>query len=423
MTMQTGTTLFSLPLLELNGHMVTLGESLLAALMLIAVWLGVSLARNSRRRATAEADAAERTALAEARLAEILKAQSEMQGRMGAMAELFGARQAELNQSIGQRIDGMTQRLGSSITEQTRSTHENLSKLQERLAVIDTAQNNIQSLARDVVGLQAILSNKQTRGAFGQSRMETIIKDGLPMGAFRLQPTLSNGMRPDCTIAMPNGAPELVIDAKFPLEAWNAMREAEAEGSGEQAAQSAQQRFRRDMEVHIRDISDKYLIAGETQDTAFLFVPSESIFAEIHERFEAIVHKAQRSRVVIVSPSLLMLSIQVIQALLKDARMREQAHLIQGEVIRLMEDVSRLDDRVRKLQAHFSMAQKDVELILTSSDKLTRRGAKIEALEFAQLSEGTAAAPAPDQSEAEAPSPENPKFEPRSSTLETARCR
>jgi hypothetical protein len=141
-----------------------------------------------------------RTAQAEARLAEILKAQSEMQGRMGAMAELFGARQAELNQSIGQRIDGMTQRLGSSITEQTRSTHENLSKLQERLAVIDTAQNNIQSLARDVVGLQAILSNKQTRGAFGQSRMETIIKDGLPMGAFSLQPTLSNGTRPDCTV-------------------------------------------------------------------------------------------------------------------------------------------------------------------------------------------------------------------------------
>ncbi|GAB5463728.1 MAG: DNA recombination protein RmuC [Hoeflea alexandrii] len=419
MAMQTGTTLFSTPLLELNGHMVTLGETLLgalAALMLIAIWIGVSLARTSRRRATAEADAAERTAQAEARLAEILKAQSEMQGRMGAMAELFGARQAELNQSIGQRIDGMTQRLGSSITEQTRSTHENLSKLQERLAVIDTAQNNIQSLARDVVGLQAILSNKQTRGAFGQSRMETIIQDGLPMGAFRFQPTLTNGMRPDCTIAMPNGAPDLVIDAKFPLEAWNAMREAEAEGSGEQAAQSAQQRFRRDMEVHIRDISDKYLIAGETQDTAFLFVPSESIFAEIHERFEAIVHKAQRSRVVIVSPSLLMLSIQVIQALLKDARMREQAHLIQGEVIRLMEDVSRLDDRVRKLQAHFSMAQKDVDLILTSSDKLTRRGAKIEALEFAQLSEGTAAAAAPPTTD-EAGSRENPKFEPRSSTL------
>ena len=416
--MQTGATLFSIPLFELNGHMVTLGESLaggLAALLLLAVWVMLSLARAGRRRATAEADAAARAAQAEARLAEILKAQAEMQGRMGTMAELFGARQAELNQAIGQRIDGMTQRLGTSITEQTKSTHENLSKLQERLAVIDTAQNNIQSLARDVVGLQAILSNKQTRGAFGQSRMETIIKDGLPMGAFRFQPTLTNGMRPDCTIAMPNGAPDLVIDAKFPLEAWNAMREAETEGSGEQAAQAAQQRFRRDIEVHIRDIADKYLIAGETQDTAFLFVPSESIFAEIHEKFEAIVHKAQRSRVVIVSPSLLMLSIQVIQALLKDARMREQAHLIQGEVVRLMEDVSRLDDRVRKLQAHFSMAQKDVDLILISSDKLTKRGARIEALEFAQLTDDTPAA-RPNQTDA-ATSRDTPKFEPRSSTL------
>jgi DNA recombination protein RmuC len=382
------------------------------------LWVVLSLMRASRRRAAAEADTAARAAQAEARLAEILKAQSEMQGRMGAMAELFGARQAELNQSIGQRIDGMTQRLGSSITEQTKSTHENLSKLQERLAVIDTAQNNIQSLARDVVGLQAILSNKQTRGAFGQSRMETIIQDGLPFGAFSFQPTLTNGMRPDCTITMPNGAPDLVIDAKFPLEAWNAMREAEAEGTGEQAAQQAQQRFRRDIEVHIRDISDKYLIAGETQDTAFLFVPSESIFAEIHEKFEAIVHKAQRARVVIVSPSLLMLSIQVIQALLKDARMREQAHLIQGEVLRLMEDVSRLDDRTRKLQAHFSMAQKDVDLILTSSDKLTKRGAKIEALEFAQLADDAKpGAPKAQTPERPVITDQAPKFEPRSSTL------
>jgi DNA recombination protein RmuC len=419
--MQTGTSLFSIPLFELNGHVVTLGQSLLAALLvlaLIAVLAAVSLRRASRKRAQAEAEASARAAQAEARLAEILKAQSEMQGRMGAMAELFGARQAELNQSIGHRIDGMTQRLGSSISEQTKSTHENLSKLQERLAVIDTAQANIQSLARDVVGLQAILSNKQTRGAFGQSRMETIIQDGLPFGAFSFQPTLSNGMRPDCTIAMPNGAPDLVIDAKFPLEAWNAMREAEAEGSGEQPAQQAQQRFRRDIEVHIRDISDKYLIAGETQDTAFLFVPSESIFAEIHENFEAIVHKAQRSRVVIVSPSLLMLSIQVIQALLKDARMREQAHLIQGEVLRLMEDLSRLDDRTRKLQAHFSMAQKDVDLILTSSDKLTKRGAKIEALEFAQLADDAQqAAPERKASDHPAASDQPPKFEPRSSTL------
>ena len=419
--METDAALFSMPLFELNRHQVTLGQSLLAVLVglvLLAIWLAMTLRRAASVRDRAEAEAGARAAQAEARLAEILKAQSEMQGRMGAMTELFGARQAELNQSIGQRIDGMTQRIGTTLTDQTRSTHENLARLQERLAVIDTAQANIQSLARDVVGLQAILSNKQTRGAFGQSRMETIIRDGLPMGAFSFQPTLSNGMRPDCTVLMPNGAPDLVIDAKFPLEAWNAMREAESAGSGEQAAQAAQQRFRRDIEVHLRDISEKYLIPGETQDTAFLFVPSESIFAEIHENFEAIVHKAQRSRVVIVSPSLLMLSIQVIQALLKDARMREQAHLIQGEVLRLMEDLARLDDRVRKLQGHFSMAQKDVELILTSSDKLSKRGAKIEALEFAQLAEeARPAAPSASPREDGAPADAGPKFEPRSSTL------
>jgi DNA recombination protein RmuC len=308
----------------------------------------------------------------------LIAAQTEMQGRIAAMAEVFGARQSELNQSISQRIDGMTHRLGASISEQTKATHENLRRLQERLAVIDTAQTNIQSLAKDMAGLQSILSNKQTRGAFGQSRMETIIADGLPMGSYAFQATLSNGSRPDCTVRMPNGQPALVIDAKFPLEGWNAIRDA----ADPEASRQAAQQFRRDMEVHIRDIAGKYLIAGETQDTAFLFVPSESIFAEIHENFEAIVQKAHRARIVIVSPSLLMLSIQVIQAVLKDQRMRAQAHLIQGEVAALMDDLGRLDERVRKLQGHFAMAQKDIDMVVTSADKLTRRGAKIEALEF-----------------------------------------
>ncbi|TIU69157.1 MAG: DNA recombination protein RmuC, partial [Mesorhizobium sp.] len=174
--------------------------------------------------------------------------------------------------------------------------------------------------------------------------------------------------------------------AKFPLEAWNAIRAAE----GAEMQKTAAQAFRRDIEVHIRDIADKYLLQGETQDTAFMFVPSESVFAEIHENFEAVVQKAHRARVVIVSPSLLMLSIQVIQAILKDARMREQAHLIQGEVIRLMEDVGRVDERVRRLQTHFTQSAKDIDDILVSTSKVTKRGQKIEALEFG---EGEAEAP------------------------------
>ncbi|MBY5760890.1 DNA recombination protein RmuC [Rhizobium leguminosarum] len=365
----------ALALASISPAMLALiGGALAALFMLVIVLLlrGASLRREQAEEASFRAEENE------ARMAELLKIQAEMQGRIAAMTEVFGARQSELNQTISQRLDGMSQRVSSTITEQTKSTHENLQRLQERLAVIDAAQNNIQTLAKDVVGLQAILSNKQTRGAFGQSRMETIVADGLPMGAYAFQQTLSNGSRPDCTIRMPNGAPPLVIDAKFPLEAWNAIRDA---GSPE-AGKIASQQFRRDMEVHIRDISEKYLIQGETQDTAFLFVPSESIFAEIHEHFEPVVQKAHRARIVIVSPSLLMLSIQVIQAVLKDQRMRAQAHLIQGEVAILMDDLSRLDERVRKLQGHFAMAQKDIDMVVTSADKLSKRGARIEALEF-----------------------------------------
>lgn len=345
-----------------------------ALLLLLAGWLTRRAA--SRRREEMEN-----------RLDTLLRAQAEMQGRMSAMTEALGSRQAELNRAVNQRLDGMTHRLGSTIAEQTKSTHDNLRLLQERLAVIDAAQSNIQSLAKDVVGLQAILSNKQTRGAFGQGRMEVIIADGLPKGAYSFQTTLSNGLRPDCTITMPNDAPPLVIDAKFPLEAWHAFRDAPHPDQRKMAGQQ----FRRDLETHIKDIAEKYLLAGETQETAFLFVPSESIFAEIHEHFEGVVQKAQRLRIVIVSPSLLMLSIQVLQALLKDQRMREQAHLIQSEVALLMDDLVRLDERTRKLQGHFSLAQKDIEQILTSSDKLSRRGARISALDLEEVEPPAAA--------------------------------
>ncbi len=373
--------ILSEPVAQLGATIITLGQALgFAALLFtgLLVALIIALWRAAWARAVAAAEAADHARDMEARVAGILQSQAEMQGRLGAVADVFGARQAELTQSIGQRLDAMTGRIGQTMSEQTRSTHDSLAKLQERLAVIDTAQNNIQSLAGQVVQLQAILSNKQTRGAFGQSRMEAIVADGLPHGSYEFQATLSNGSRPDCLVRMPNDTPSLVIDAKFPLEAWNAIRTAD----GTDAQKPAVQAFRRDVEVHIRDIADKYLISGETQDTAFMFVPSESVFAEIHENFEALVQRAHRARVVIVSPSLLMLSIQVIQAILKDARMREQAHLIQGEVVRLMEDVSRLDERVRKLQNHFGQASKDIDDILVSSSKVTKRGQKIEALEF-----------------------------------------
>ncbi|MEM7215643.1 MAG: DNA recombination protein RmuC [Pseudomonadota bacterium] len=359
----------------------TLGELLVVAgcvvITLFAAWLLISV-RNAKRRAVTEAAALERAREAEARMAELVASQNELTGRMQTMSEIFSTRQGDMMRTVNERLENMSGRIGQSISETTKNTQESLANLQERLAVIDTAQNNITSLAGQVVELQNILSNKQTRGAFGEGRMQQIVQDGLPIGSFEFQAKLSNDSRPDCLISMPNDTPSLVIDAKFPLEAWHAIRDAETLEQSKTAAQA----FRRDVEVHLKAIAEKYLIKGETQDTAFMFVPSESIFAEIHENFEGLVQKAHRLRVVIVSPSLLMLSIQVIQSVLKDTRMREQAHLIQGEVIRLMEDVGRLDERVRKLAGHFGQAQKDVDMILTSSEKVTKRGNKIADLEF-----------------------------------------
>lgn len=355
----------------------------LAALLLLAfiTLLVVSALRQIKARATSEAIAADRIEDLEEHLARMLRSQGEITGRMQTMAEVFSSRQGDMMRAVNERLDGMGHKLGLSMADTTRQTHDGLRQLHERLAVIDRAQKTITDLSGQVGQLQAILANKQTRGAFGQGRMEAIIQDQLPPSGYSFQATLSSGSRPDCLVHMPNGAPPLAIDAKFPLEAFNLLRKAQSEEDLKQA----QAQFRRDFTKHILDIRERYLIPGETQDTAFLFVPSESVFAELNENFEDLVQKAHRARVVIVSPSLLMLSIQVIQAVLRDARMREQAHLIQAEVAHLTADIARLNDRTGKLQAHFAQASKDIDQILISTDKISKRGRRIEDLDLGEV--------------------------------------
>ncbi len=348
-----------------------------AAAVLMAVLLIVALAawRRAAGRAGDETVRAEAASHKAGEAAEVRNA--EMQQRLGDLMRAQGEITGQMR-TMSQRLDGFGQRVSESMVTNATKTHEGLSKLGERLAVIDKAQQNITSLSSQVVELQHILANKQTRGAFGQARMETIVRDGLPASGYRFQPTLKNNTRPDCLILFPNGTPALVVDAKFPLEAWNLIREAETP----EATKTAESQFRRDTVKHIQDIAERYFVPGETQDTAFMFVPSESIFADIHESFEDVIQRAHRARVVIVSPSLLMLSIQVVMSLLRDARMREQAHVIQEEVMRLIEDVGRLDERVRKLQTHFVQANKDIDDILISTRKVAGRGARIQAVEI-----------------------------------------
>ena len=335
--------------------------ALLAALVVIAV-------RALRRR---DAEAADK------QLVELARLQAETAVRIEGMRDLLAGRQAELHRAVNERLDSVSHHLNQSMTTSRQHTVESLQKLNERLVVIDTAQRNITDLASQVTSLQGVLTNKQQRGAFGQGRMELIVQDGLPKSCYEFQFTLSNKSRPDCAVFLPDRRP-LVIDAKFPLEAITAFRDAKGDDERKQAAA----RLRQDLGRHVSSIADKYLIPGETQDLALMFVPSESIYADLHDGFDDVVQKAFRSKVVIVSPSLLMLAIQVVQQIQRDSRMREAADQIHAEVGHLMDDLKRLHERVLKLQQHFGQANEDVRQILISAEKIERRGTRIQEVEF-----------------------------------------
>ena len=322
-----------------------------------------------------------------------LAAEQRMAGlnaQVKAMGELLANAQARLQDTVHQRLDAVTQNLGESMKTSTKNTTDHLQQLHARLAVIDSAQKNIGELAAQVTTLQQVLGNKQSRGAFGQGRMEAIIQDGLAKDSYEFQATLSNNARPDCCISLP-GSPLLVIDAKFPLEAVTAFREAKSD----EEKKIATARVRQDLGKHIGDIADKYLIPGETQDMALMFVPSESVYAELYDSFDDIFQRAYRAKVIIVSPSLLMLAIQVIQQIRKDARMREAADKILAEVGLLIGDVGRLRDRVENLDKHFGQANADIKQIVTSADKILSRGEKIQDVEFGNDGASAEIIPAP----------------------------
>ena len=303
---------------------------------------------------------------------------ADLAARVEATIGMLAKAQGQLQHQVNERLDAVTQRLGQSMQNTTQQTVESLQKLNERIAVIDSAQKNLTDLTSQVTSLREVFANKQSRGAFGQGRMEAIVQDGLAKGSYEFQFTLSNGKRPDCCVFLAVDDRPLVIDAKFPLEGVTAFRDAKGEEEKKQAAQ----RLRQDVSKHVSDIAEKYLIPGETQDVALMFVPSESVFAELHDGFDDIVQKAYRSRVVLVSPALLTLAIQVMQQIQKDSRMRAAAQTIQTEVGHLMGDLGRLRERVLKLQTHFGQANEDVSQILISAEKIAKRGGRIEALEF-----------------------------------------
>lgn len=326
-------------------------------------------------------------------LAETLfRGQAELAGRLSQLSESSSNQQSKIASAIDEQRLSMlkimdekllqvTKSVGDGLQKSTTQTTETLHDLRERLAKIDVAQQKISNLSEQVVSLQEVLSNKQARGAFGEIQLNDLVVNTLPPSAYAFQVVLSNTKRADCVLKLPNPPGSIVIDSKFPLESYSALRMA----TTDREKLEAERFFKASVLKHIKDISDKYIIVGETAESALMFLPSESIYAELHANFTDVVEASYRAKVWIVSPTTLMATLNTVRAILKDARMREMAGVIQKEVGILIEDVTRLDDRIESLSKHFDQAGRDIGDIRVSSGKISRRMEKIEDL---QLGEG-----------------------------------
>jgi len=363
-----------------RGMDILIGALAATTLMLIAS--GITFFLWQRRRPSSNFESFDTLA---ATAATLVTAQADLGGRLSQMSEQSAAERAELLRTLHDRLDGVSKRMGESLEKSATKTASSLGELGKHLNVIDQAQKNISDLAGQVVGLQDILDNKQTRGAFGEVQLENLVTSILPPSAYDFQASLSNQRRVDCLIQLPQPPGPIAIDAKFPLESYHALHNAEDDNQ----LKAAQRAFRTAIRKHVKDIQERYILPGETADSALMFLPSEAVYAELHANFPETVEQSYRARVWIVSPTTLMATLNTVRAVLKDARMREQAGVIQAEVQKLLDDVRRLDDRTQKLQSHFGQAGKDLELIATSTKKITHRAEKIEDVQLAETEADT----------------------------------
>ncbi len=338
----------------------------------------------------------------EARLATMIQAQQALVGKVDAVSQQqvvtsqaltdsLSTSQKELAKDLNEKLTQVQATMGESLTDSATQTAKSLGELQHRLETIDKAQRNITDLSEQVVTLQHVLDDKHARGAFGEVQLNDIVVDALPPSAYDFQVVLSNARRADCVIKLPNPPGPIVIDAKFPLTSYMLMLETE---SADERTRHARQ-LGVDTKKHINDIAEKYILPGETSDSALMFIPSEAVYAEIHAHHPEVVALSHKRKVFIVSPTTMMATLTTVRAVLRDVRMREQASLIQVEISTMLKDVERMTDRVRKLETHFDLADRDIKDIRISANKIASRGTKIEELELDEPS-GTQAIAASD---------------------------
>ncbi|WP_425044460.1 DNA recombination protein RmuC [Primorskyibacter sp. S87] len=397
-------------MIEISGQIYDLSDPVVmaalagvAAILLIILMLFLAL-RAANRSARVSAPLAEQMAVLGHNVQQLSLGQEQLRGGLTHVSEAQANAQVQMVQTVEARLSSVQQQMNDRLADNamrgqralaemqermketlhgsSKQTATSLTQLQERLTAIDKAQDNITKLSGDVLSLQDILSNKQTRGAFGEIQLNDIVSKALPTDSYAFQHSLSNGKRADCLIHLPNPPGPIVIDSKFPLEPYEALRRAETQGQMQEAARMMKTALR----AHIKAISEKYIIDGETADGALMFLPSEAVYAELHANFAEIVREGFAARVWIVSPTTCMATLNTMRAILKDARMREQAGAIRNELGMLHKDVERLGDRVANLDRHFGQASKDIAEIKVSADKAGRRALRLDSFDFEELS-------------------------------------
>ncbi len=284
-----------------------------------------------------------------------------------------------LTEEIRTHLHTLTQQVQHKLNEGFEKTSSTFIDVVKRLTIIDEAQKKITELSSHVVSLQDILVDKKARGAFGEVQLSSLISNMLPSTNYKMQYTLSNQKRADCALFLPEPTGTIVIDAKFPLETYQRLTQTEATSV---ERKSLQQQFKQDIQKHIKDIAEKYIIPNETTDGAMMFIPAESIFAEIHAHYPELIALSQKLKVWLVSPISLMAVLTTAKAVLKDDATRKQVHIIQKHLHSLADDFQRFEKRMDKLTKHIDLAHQDVNEVNTSAKKITSRFQKIESVEI-----------------------------------------
>lgn len=285
----------------------------------------------------------------------------------------------KLIKSTDQRLKDISVEVDKRLSDGFEKTTATFTDILKRLTIIDEAQKKITELSSNVVSLQDILTDKRSRGAFGEVQLNALIHNIIPESNYSLQHTLSNGKRADCFLFLPKPTGNIAIDAKFPLENFHRLLEAR---HNEVESKAAKQTFVQGIKKHIDDIAQKYIISGETSDGAVMFLPAEAVFAEIHSAFPEIIEYAHKMRVWITSPTTLVAILTTARAVIKDEATRKQVHIIQEHLGRLSIDFQRFEKRMENLARHIDQAQADVGQVHTSAKKIASRFSKIESVEL-----------------------------------------